>query len=141
MFHPQHTAILLAFASFATGYSFCQGADANNTDISFPETTEAFFPVLRTILAGLESKAPNLLEERERINEARANRMVADSKRGFRLSVGANAYSLHEDRPNSDYYHRYRFLASAYVRKPLYHWGALRAESRIAQRGPPEQEP
>ena len=132
MFHPRHTAILLAFTSFTT-FSFAQGADANNTDISFDETTETFFPELRNILAGLGSKAPTLLEERERINEARANRMVADSKRGFRLSVGANAHSLHENRPNSDYYHRYRFLASAYVRKPLYHWGALRAESRIAQ--------
>jgi len=31
--------------------------------------------------------------------------------------------------------HRYRFLASAHAKRPLYDWGALEAESRIAELG------
>jgi outer membrane protein TolC len=110
-----------------------QVEDKNGTHTSYTETAEAFFPALQVVLVGVDAQAPILLEEREKVNEATANRMVADSKRGLRLSVALNGHSLHEDRPNTDYYQQYRFLASAYVHKPLYHWGALRAESRIAE--------
>ena len=110
-----------------------QVEDKNGTHTSYTETAESFFPSLSKVLNSVEGKAPLLLEEREKVNEATANRMVADSKRGFRLSVGLNGHSLYEDRPNADYYQQYRFLASAYVRKPLYHWGALRAGSRVAE--------
>jgi outer membrane protein len=110
-----------------------QVEDKNGTQTSYTETAEAFFPSLSAVLNSVEGKAPLLLEEREKVNEATANRMVADSKRGFRLSVGLNGHSLYENRPNASYYQQYRFLASAYVRKPLYHWGALRAGSRVAE--------
>ena len=107
--------------------------DKNGTHTSYTETAEVFFPALRAVLEGVDAQAPLLLEEREKVNEATANRMVADSKRGFRLSLGLNGHSRYENRPNADYYQQYRFLASAYVRKPLYHWGALRAGSRVAE--------
>jgi len=113
--------------------SLGQVEDKNGTHTSYTETAEAFFPALRAVLEGVDAQAPLLLEEREKVNEATANRMVADSKRGFRLSLGLNGHSLYEDRPNAGYYQQYRFLASAYVRKPLYHWGALRAGSRVAE--------
>ena len=113
--------------------SLGQVEDKNGTHTSYTETAEAFFPTLQVVLEGVDAQAPLLLEEREKVNEATANRMVADSKRGFRLSVGLNGHSLYEDRPNAGYYQQYRFLASAYVRKPLYHWGALRAGSRVAE--------
>ena len=113
--------------------SLGQEEDKNGTHSSYTETAEVFFPALRAVLEGVDAQAPLLLEEREKVNEATANRMVADSKRGFRLSVALNGHSLYEDRPHADYYQQYRFLASAYVRKPLYHWGALRAGSRVAE--------
>ena len=113
--------------------SLGQEEDKNGTHSSYTETAEVFFPALRAVLEGVDAQAPLLLEEREKVNEATANRMVADSKRGFRLSLGLNGHSLYEDRPNADYYQQNRFLASAYVRKPLYHWGALRAGSRVAE--------
>ena len=113
--------------------SLGQVEDHNGTHTSYTETAEAFFPTLQVVLEGVDAQAPLLLEEREKVNEATANRMVADSKRGFRLSLGLNGHSLYEDRPNAGYYQQYRFLASAYVRKPLYHWGALRAGSRVAE--------
>ena len=33
----------------------------------------------------------------------------------------------------SNFFQRYRFFGSAFVRKPLYQWGALKAESEIAR--------
>jgi outer membrane protein TolC len=110
-----------------------QAEDKNGTHTSYTETAESFFPSLSAVLNSVEANAPILLQEREKVNEATANRMVADSKRGFRLSVGLNGHSLYEDRPNANYYQQYRYLASAYVRKPLYHWGALQAGSRVAE--------
>jgi outer membrane protein TolC len=113
--------------------SLGQEEDKNGTHTSYTETAESFFPSLSAVLNSVEANAPILLQEREKVNEATANRMVADSKRGFRLSVGLNGHSLYEDRPNANYYQQYRYLASAYVRKPLYHWGALQAGSRMAE--------
>ena len=113
--------------------SLGQEEDKNGTHTSYTETAESFFPSLSAVLNSVEANAPILLQEREKVNEATANRMVADSKRGFRLSVGLNGHSLYEDRPNANYYQQYRYLASAYVRKPLYHWGALQAGSRVAE--------
>lgn len=110
-----------------------QAEDKNGTHTSYTETAESFFPSLSAVLNSVEANAPILLQEHEKVNEATANRMVADSKRGFRLSVGLNGHSLYEDRPNANYYQQYRYLASAYVRKPLYHWGALQAGSRVAE--------
>ena len=113
--------------------SLGQLEDHNGTRTSYIETAEAFFPSLSAILKKVEGRAPLLLEEQEKVNEATANRLVADSARGLQVSVGLNGHSLYENRPNTDYYQQYRFLASAYLRKPLYHWGALRAGSRIAE--------
>ncbi|MBU62100.1 MAG: hypothetical protein CMI26_06325 [Opitutae bacterium] len=110
-----------------------QTEDVDGAIPSYAETAEVFFPELQEVLTRVEGKAPLLQEENEKVNEATANRIVADSKRGFRISVGLNGHSLHEDRPNTNYNQQYRFMASAYVHKPLYHWGALQSESQIAE--------
>ena len=133
MFRFLNILITSVVSIFVHPLAFGQATDANDTSLPFVETAEVFFPALRAVLEGVDAQAPLLLEEREKVNEATANRMVADSKRGFRLSLGLNGHSLYEDRPNAGYYQQYRFLASAYVRKPLYHWGALRAGSRVAE--------
>jgi outer membrane protein TolC len=96
---------------------------------------EEFFPELREILIHLEENSPVLKVERERENEALARKLVIDGKQTWRGGLGVEAYSFHENRDNGNYHHRYRFLASADARRPLYHWGALHAESRIAELG------
>ena len=133
MFRFLYILITSVVSIFVHPLAFGQATDANDTSLPFVETAEAFFPTLQVVLERVDAQAPLLLEERERVNEATANRMAADSKRGFRMSVALNGHSLHEDRTNADSYQQYRFLASAYIHKPLYHWGALRAESRIAE--------
>ena len=96
---------------------------------------EEFFPELRKVLSHLEDNSPVLRLERERENEALARKTVIDGRQGWRAGVGINAYSLHENRSSGNFRHRYRFLASANASHPLYHWGALQSESRIAELG------
>ena len=133
MITPRHVLPLIAFAS-SMGFLVSSALGETNSSAKvIVEQTESFFPELKLVLKKIDSQSPTLSQERERLAEAKANRMTADAKSGVRFSIGANAYSLHEDRPGDDFYHRYRFLASASVRKPLYHWGALRAEGRIAE--------
>ena len=96
---------------------------------------EEFFPELRKVLSHLESAAPVLRVEREREKEALARKVVSDGRQGWRIGIGADAYSLHENRSGGAFDTRHRFLASANARRPLYHWGALQAQSRIAELG------
>lgn len=125
------TFAFFAFAFFVA--SSAVRAEFPEANATTDEVAENFFPELARILAELPSKAPLLAEENLRVEEARADRLVADSQRGLRISLGANAQSLNEDRPGAGYYHRQRFFASATILRPLYHWGALRAGSRIAE--------
>jgi outer membrane protein TolC len=92
-----------------------------------------FFPELSAVLSELGKKAPLLEEQRELVMQARSGRIVSDSSKGFKVGINAQAQSLHEDRPSQGFYHRYRVLGSVYLRKPIYHWGALDAISRIAE--------
>ena len=133
MITPRHVLPLIAFASSMGCLVSSALGETNSSAKVIVEQTESFFPELKLVLKKIDSQSPALSQEREHLAEAKANRMTADAKRGVRLSIGANAYSLHEDRPGDEFYHRYRFLASAYARKPLYHWGALKAESRVAE--------
>ena len=72
-------------------------------------------------------------EERQRVKEAVGGAKVAHSASGLKLRLNLQGQSIHEDRPDQDFHHRYRFLGSAYLKKPLYHWGALKAEREIGQ--------
>ncbi|MFP6900017.1 MAG: TolC family protein [Opitutales bacterium] len=96
---------------------------------------EEFFPELRKVLKHLEDTSPTLRIERERENEAMARKVVSDGRQGWRGGVSVDTYSLSENREGGTFDHRFRLLASANARRPLYHWGALQAESRIAQLG------
>ncbi len=96
---------------------------------------EEFFAELGDILRGIENTAPLLRVERQREKEAHARKILSDGRQSWRGSLGLSAYSLHENRDGGNYDDRFRFLASANAKRPLYHWGALQAESRIAQLG------
>ena len=95
---------------------------------------EEYFPELSKILSDLEDNSPILLENNQLVQEQIGNEIVADSVKGLKLSINLSAQSIHEDRPNQSFYHRYRNYGSIYARKPLYHWGALQAESEIADK-------
>jgi len=95
---------------------------------------EEYFPELSKILSDLEDNSPILLENNQLVEEQIGNEIVADSVKGLKLSVNLSAQSIHEDRPDQSFYHRYRNYGSIYARKPLFHWGALQAESEIAHK-------
>ena len=97
------------------------------------ERIEKHFPQLFKILLDLEENSPILLQSNQLVQEQLGNQLVADSAEGLNLSINFSAQSIHEDRPEQSFYHRYRSYGSVYARKPLYHWGALIAESNIAQ--------
>ncbi|MBO93767.1 MAG: hypothetical protein CMI32_02565 [Opitutales bacterium] len=96
---------------------------------------EEFFPELRKVLSSYEKTSPILRIEREREKEALARKVVSDGRQGWRIGLGINTYSLHENREGGPFRSRYRFLASASGKHPIYHWGALKSESRIAELG------
>lgn len=100
--------------------------------IAAEERIEKYFPQLSKILLDLTENSPILLENNQLVEEQLGNQLVADSAQGLKLSINLSAQSIHEDRPDQSFYHRYRTYGSVYARKPLYHWGALRAESEIA---------
>ena len=78
-----------------------------------------------------ERDAPFLLEQRELIGQAHSERIIADSSKGFKLGISAQAHSLHEDRPTQGFYHRYRTMASLHLKKPLYHWVLLMQQAEF----------
>ena len=93
---------------------------------------EDHFPELTKILEKLEDNSPVLIEKDFLIQERLGNQMVADSAKGFSLSINLSSQSIHEDRPEQSFYHRYRSFGSIYAKKPIFHWGALDAKSKIA---------
>ena len=95
---------------------------------------QEYFPELSIILSDLEDNSPILLENNQLVQEQIGNEIVADSVKGLKLSINLSAQSIHEDRPDQSFYHRYRNYGSIYARKPLFHWGALQAESEIADK-------
>tara|TARA_B100001093_G_scaffold300512_1_gene286575 strand:+ start:2220 stop:3539 length:1320 start_codon:yes stop_codon:yes gene_type:complete len=102
-------------------------------ELPVEQSPEAHFEELEQILTELEANAPLVGEERERLNEKLAGVLLADSAHGIKLSVNLQGQSIYEDRPNQRFLQRYRFFSSAYMKKPLYHWGAIKAESDIAR--------
>ena len=82
---------------------------------------EGQFTELTEILEKLEENSPVLIEKNFLIQEQLGNQMVADSAKGFSLSINLSSQSIHEDRPEQSFYHRYRSFGSIYARKPLFH--------------------
>ena len=81
---------------------------------------EDFFPELIIVLENLEEKSPLLLEQNQLIREQIGNQTVANSAKGLKLSINLTAQSIHEDRPDQSFYHKYRSFGSIYARKPLF---------------------
>ena len=52
----------------------------------------------------------------------RPNQLIAESEKGLRIGINVYGQSIHEDRPNEGFYHRYRALNQIYLRKPVFHW-------------------
>ena len=63
----------------------------------------------------------------------KAGVLLADSVRGWKLNLNLQGQSIQEDRPSQSYLQRYRAFGSAFIRKPIYHWGALISASEIAR--------
>ena len=105
----------------------------SNQSTAYTDKPSHFFS--RTVKSSCHTERgrPFLLEQRELIRQAHSERIIADSSKGFKFGISAQAHSLHEDRPNQGFYHSYRTMASIHLKKPLYHWGALDAGSRISQ--------
>ena len=119
--------LLLNLSFLVPEFLLCYGA------IPIEQSPEAHFEELEQILSGLESNAPLVHEERERLKEKLAEVLLADSAQGVKLILNLQGQLIYEDRPDQSFLHRYRFFGSAFVKKPLYHWGALKAESEIAR--------
>jgi outer membrane protein TolC len=94
---------------------------------------EDHFPELNKVLENVEDKSPILLEKSYLIQERLGKQMAADSVKGLSLGINLTTQSIHEDRPDQSFYHRYRSFGSIYARKPIFHWGALEAQSKIAE--------
>lgn len=99
---------------------------------SVHEKPEYFYSQLRHIIRGLDSNSTELLQLKADVAESSANVLHARAGKGFRLGVNVSNQSIHQDSPNDDYNHHFRTFSQVYLRKPLYHWGALEAQEDIA---------
>ena len=115
---------------WTTLYIVCHAVVAMEIDREMPE---AYLPELKGVLANLPQTSRLLDQEVQRIKEAEGEAKVASSASGVKFSLNLQGQSIHEDRPKQDFHQRYRFLGSAYLRKPIYHWGALKAEREIGE--------
>ena len=96
------------------------------------ESPEYHFAELQEILIQVEDYAPIFKEQKESIDIAKANTIFAKSAQGSHVKINLQGQSIHEDRPDQPYSGRERFFGSISIRKPLFHWGALRAQSSIS---------
>ena len=101
--------------------------------IPLEEKAESYFPDLNLTLRELELKSPVLTDQQYDFEIAEMYQSIARSEQGFKLGVNLYGQSIHEDRPNESFYHRYRALNQVYLKKPIFHWGALEAEEEIAK--------
>ena len=96
------------------------------------ELPEYHFIELQKVLKQVEDHAPIFKEQKESIEIAKANTLFAKSAEGSKININLRGQSIHEDRPDQPYRGRKEFYGSIIIRKPLFHWGALRAQSRIS---------
>ena len=96
------------------------------------ERPEFFFEELVQVLEKLNDRSPILKNKEFDLDIAQANQVIAKSEQGFKFGLKVSGQSIHEDRPSEDFYHRYRTFNQAYLTKPIFHWGALKAREQIA---------
>jgi outer membrane protein TolC len=97
------------------------------------ERPESYFVDLNQTLGELELKSPVLLGHEYDFKIAEMDQLVARSDQGLKFGVTVYGQSIHEDRPSESFYHRYRALNQVYLKKPIFHWGALEAQEEIAK--------
>ena len=97
------------------------------------DSIDFHFPDLSKIIEQLPEKSPRLIEQQLITEEEQAKSEAVSSRKGLKVGVSVNGYSIHEDRPKQDFEHRYKAFAGLTFRKPLYHWGILEADERISQ--------
>ena len=97
------------------------------------ERPEFYFADLNKSLENLSFNSPVIKLKELDLTEAQANHLLAKSEQGIRVGINTFGQSIHEDRPNEDFYHRYRLLNQVYLKKPLFHWGALQAQEEIGR--------
>ena len=122
---------ILSFLSCVT--SICAINEKKKLFFNAEENIESYFPLLAEITDNLEQTAPSLKESRQIIKEANSQKIIADSSKGISVNMNLSGVSIHENRPGQSYYQSYRTVGSIYAKKPLYHWGALNAKSRVAE--------
>ena len=101
-------------------------------EITKNERPEFFFEELVQVLEKLNDRSPILKNKEFDLDIAQANQVIAKSEQGFKFGLKVSGQSIHEDRPSEDFYHRYRTFNQAYLTKPIFHWGALKAREQIA---------
>ncbi|MDA9110412.1 TolC family protein [bacterium] len=97
------------------------------------ERPEFFFEELVQVLEKLNDRSPVLKSKEFDLDIAQANQVIAKSEQGIKFGLKVSGQSIHEDRPSEDFYHRYRTFNQAYLTKPIFHWGALKAREQIAK--------
>jgi outer membrane protein TolC len=122
--------ILFIFIFCTASYLTAQKSDVGSINNAF---LVFYFPQLSEISAGIDKNAPLIKESRQYIEESKSNRLIADSAKGLSVNFNLSGQSIHENRPGQSYNQTYRTVGSVFVRKPLYHWGILDSQSRIAE--------
>ena len=122
--------ILFNFFFCTVSYLSAQKSDVGSINNAF---LVFYFPQLSEISAGIDKNAPLIKESRQYIEESKSNRLIADSAKGLSVNFNLSGQSIHENRPGQSYNQTYRTVGSIFVKKPLYHWGILDSQSRIAE--------
>ena len=84
--------------------------------VSDDERPEFYFPDLNKSLENLISNSPVIKVKEFDLNEAKANLLMARSDMGIRIGINTFGQSIHEDRPNEDFNHRFRVLNQVYLK-------------------------
>ena len=116
--------IIFCVVSCFTAPTF--GAKTKDTKLSL------YFPQLNEITDSIDN-APLIKETKQFVEESKSNRLIADSAQGISVNFNVSGQSIHENRPGQTYTQTYRTVGSIFAKKPLYHWGTLNAQSRIAE--------
>ena len=96
------------------------------------ELPEYHFAELLKILVQVEDHAPIFKEQKQNLEISKSNTIFAKSAEGSQININLRGQSIHEDRPDQPYRSREQFYGSIVIRKPLFHWGALKAQSNIS---------
>lgn len=81
----------------------------------------------------MDESAPSIGESEQLTKVTRSNKIIADASKGISVNFNVSGLSIHENRPGQSYDQSFRTVGSIYVKKPIYHWGGLKAKSRIAE--------